>query len=85
MDDFTVRGGRETEEPPEDITGAAGFGEHPLDPEAYAEDDEPRSGRVRSTSSSGRRRSSRTSGSSYRLPSSAMRPWTTYCSTALPD
>jgi holliday junction DNA helicase RuvB len=37
MDDFTVRG----EEPPEDITGAAGFGEHPLDPEAYAEDDEP--------------------------------------------
>jgi holliday junction DNA helicase RuvB len=41
MDDFTLRGGRETEEPPEDITGAAGFGEHPLDPEAYAEDDEP--------------------------------------------
>src|SRR5215218_5721943 len=44
MDDFTIRGERETEEPPEDITGAAGFGdfgEHPLDPEAYAEDDEP--------------------------------------------
>jgi holliday junction DNA helicase RuvB len=37
MDDFTVRG----EEPPEDITGAAGFGEHPLDPEPYPEDDEP--------------------------------------------
>jgi Holliday junction DNA helicase RuvB len=42
MDDFTVRApeGR-AEEKPEDITGAAGFGEHPLDPEAWAEDDEP--------------------------------------------
>ena len=34
MDDFTVRG-------EEDITGASGFGEHPLDPELYPEDDEP--------------------------------------------
>ncbi|HEX6711120.1 MAG TPA: Holliday junction branch migration DNA helicase RuvB, partial [Rubrobacter sp.] len=34
MDDFTVRG-------EEDITGASGFGEHPLDPEPYPEDDEP--------------------------------------------
>ena len=34
MDDFTVRGD-------EDITGATGFGEHPLDPEPYPEDDEP--------------------------------------------
>ena len=41
MDDFTVRGEGRTEELPEDITGAAGFGEDPLDPEAYAEDDEP--------------------------------------------
>jgi chromosomal replication initiation ATPase DnaA len=44
MDDFTVRGERETEESPEDITGAAGFrdfDEHPLDPEAHAGDDEP--------------------------------------------
>ena len=44
MDDFTVRDERRTEEPPEDITGATGFGdfgEHPLDPEAHAEDDEP--------------------------------------------
>src|SRR5215208_6981434 len=44
MDDFTIRGGRETEESPEDITGAAGFrdfDEHPLDPEAHAGDDEP--------------------------------------------
>ena len=41
MDDFTVRGEERTEELPEDITGAAGFGEDPLDPEAYAEDDEP--------------------------------------------
>ena len=44
MDDFTVRGERETEELPEDITGAAGFedfGEHPLDPEPHAGDDEP--------------------------------------------
>ena len=44
MDDFTVRGEGRTEELPEDITGAAGFGdfgEHPLDPEAHAEDDEP--------------------------------------------
>jgi holliday junction DNA helicase RuvB len=41
MGDFTVRSERETEEPPEDITGAAGFGEHPLDPEAHAGDDEP--------------------------------------------
>jgi Holliday junction DNA helicase RuvB len=42
MDDFTVRA-RESraEEEPEDITGAAGFGEHPLHPEAWAEDDEP--------------------------------------------
>ncbi|MGH3145004.1 MAG: Holliday junction branch migration DNA helicase RuvB [Rubrobacter sp.] len=42
MDDFTVREreGR-ADEVPEDITGAVGFGEHPLDPEAYAEDDEP--------------------------------------------
>jgi Holliday junction DNA helicase RuvB len=40
MEDFTVRGGAE-----EDITGAAGpIGppeEHPLDPEAFEEDDEP--------------------------------------------
>jgi holliday junction DNA helicase RuvB len=43
MDDFTVRGSAE-----EDITGAAGPiepanppEEHPLDPEAFAEDDEP--------------------------------------------
>jgi holliday junction DNA helicase RuvB len=40
MDDFTVRAEAE-----EDITGAAGLGgppeEHPLDPEAFAEDDEP--------------------------------------------
>ncbi|HEX5700711.1 MAG TPA: Holliday junction branch migration DNA helicase RuvB, partial [Rubrobacter sp.] len=44
MDDFTVRSESETEELPEDITGAAGFGdfgEHPLDPEAHAGDDEP--------------------------------------------
>ncbi len=44
MDDFTVRGERPDEETIEDITGAAGFeefGEHPLDPEAHAEDDEP--------------------------------------------
>ncbi len=42
MDDFTVRvEGARAEEVPEDITGAAGFGEHPLDPEAFAEDDEP--------------------------------------------
>src|SRR5215218_7325420 len=44
MDDFTVRGEREIEESPEDITGAAGFGEfgeHPLDPEVHAGDDEP--------------------------------------------
>ena len=42
MDDFTVRAQDErAEEVPEDITGAAGFGEHPLDPEAWAEDDEP--------------------------------------------
>jgi holliday junction DNA helicase RuvB len=44
MDDFTVRGEGRTEELPEDITGAAGFGdfgEHPLDPEAHAGDDEP--------------------------------------------
>jgi holliday junction DNA helicase RuvB len=44
MDDFTLRGERVTDEPPEDITGATGFGdfgEHPLDPEAHAEDDEP--------------------------------------------
>jgi Holliday junction DNA helicase RuvB len=42
MDDFTVRAQDErVEEAPEDITGAAGFGEHPLDPEAWAEDDEP--------------------------------------------
>ncbi|MDQ3602750.1 MAG: Holliday junction branch migration DNA helicase RuvB, partial [Actinomycetota bacterium] len=44
MDDFTVRDERGTEEPPEDITGAAGFGEvgeHPLDPEAHVGDDEP--------------------------------------------
>jgi Holliday junction DNA helicase RuvB len=38
MDDFTVRG----EERREDITGAAGPPEeHPLDPEAFAGDDEP--------------------------------------------
>ncbi len=41
MDDFTVRSERRDDEPYEDITGAAGFGEHPLDPEAHAEDDEP--------------------------------------------
>jgi Holliday junction DNA helicase RuvB len=42
MDDFTVRAeDAHAEEVPEDITGAAGFGEHPLDPEAFAEDDEP--------------------------------------------
>ncbi|MDQ2672281.1 MAG: hypothetical protein M3Y38_05600, partial [Actinomycetota bacterium] len=44
MDDFTVRDERETEELSEDLTGAAGFGdfgEHPLDPEAHAGDDEP--------------------------------------------
>ena len=41
MDDFTVRDERETEEPFEDITGVAGFGEHPLDPEAHVGDDEP--------------------------------------------
>jgi holliday junction DNA helicase RuvB len=42
MDDFTARAQDErAEEVPEDITGAAGFGEHPLDPEAWAEDDEP--------------------------------------------
>jgi Holliday junction DNA helicase RuvB len=44
MDDFTVRGEGRTEELPEDITGATGFGdfgEHPLDPEAHAGDDEP--------------------------------------------
>jgi Holliday junction DNA helicase RuvB len=42
MDDFTVRAQDErAEEVLEDITGAAGFGEHPLDPEAWAEDDEP--------------------------------------------
>jgi holliday junction DNA helicase RuvB len=43
MDDFTVRS-EQQEEPYEDITGAAGlgdFGEHPLDPEAHAGDDEP--------------------------------------------
>ena len=41
MDDFTVRAQDErAEEVPEDITGAAGFGEYPLDPEAWAEDDE---------------------------------------------
>src|ERR671917_927499 len=44
MDDFTVRDERRDEEPYEDITGAAGFGEfgeHPLDPEAHVGDDEP--------------------------------------------
>src|ERR687894_535435 len=42
MDDFPVRAGEaRAGEVPEDITGAAGFGEHPLDPEAFAEDDEP--------------------------------------------
>ncbi|MDP9481188.1 MAG: Holliday junction branch migration DNA helicase RuvB [Actinomycetota bacterium] len=42
MDDFTVSAeGRRADETAEDITGAAGFGEHPLDPEAFAEDDEP--------------------------------------------
>lgn len=42
MDDFTVSAeGRRVDETAEDITGAAGFGEHPLDPEAFAEDDEP--------------------------------------------
>jgi holliday junction DNA helicase RuvB len=42
MDDFTVRGGPGAEqEPPEDITGAANLGEHPLDPEEFPEDDEP--------------------------------------------
>ena len=42
MDDFTVRAeDARAEEVPEDITGAASFGEHPLDPEAFAEDDEP--------------------------------------------
>jgi holliday junction DNA helicase RuvB len=42
MDDFTVRGGAfgEGGEPPEDITGAAGFGD-PLDPEPLEDDDEP--------------------------------------------
>ena len=45
FDDFTV--GRDGgEQPPEDITGAAGppgepAGEHPLDPQAFLEDDEP--------------------------------------------
>src|SRR4029450_2321673 len=44
MDDFTIRDQRPDEESFEDITGAAGFdefGEHPLDPEAHAGDDEP--------------------------------------------
>jgi len=43
MDDFTVRAreGQSEDEVPEDITGASGFGEHPLDPEAHEEDDEP--------------------------------------------
>jgi Holliday junction DNA helicase RuvB len=44
MDDFTVRSEQQQDEPYEDITGAAGFadfGEHPLDPEAHAGDDEP--------------------------------------------
>ena len=51
MDDFTVRGDAsdgverngDLPEPVEDITGAAsGFGEHPLDPDAFEGDDEPK-------------------------------------------
>ncbi|MGI8866328.1 MAG: Holliday junction branch migration DNA helicase RuvB [Rubrobacteraceae bacterium] len=51
MDDFTVRGSGDdgvggndgASESPEDITGAAsGFGEHPLDPDEFEGDDEPK-------------------------------------------
>lgn len=48
MDDFTVRGNGaggdgELPEGSEDITGAAsGFGEHPLDPDKFEGDDEPK-------------------------------------------
>ncbi len=47
FDDFTVGGDGRDGEPPEDITGAAGppgegpSTDHPLDPEALLEDDEP--------------------------------------------
>src|ERR671939_1728201 len=41
MENFYIRGEGRRGGAPEDITGAAGFGEHPLDPEAHAGDDEP--------------------------------------------